>query len=368
MVLSGGGSRAAYQVGALRALIPYLGVSNQPISTIVGSSIGAVNGLVLAACLKDGLPEAVQQLEVLWRERNFRNTFSGSPSKAFLRAIRMAIQQYSAPGPRATSQAVFDPTPLMQRLDSVISEHGGLTPEGRDPHLTSVAVMTTIEGKERRPMLFASTHRRLDEATLRGASFEICYVDQLSAKHGFASAALPSVLPPVQLDTEHGTVSLVDGGISQNIPVDPAVRLGASKVVVIDISGRHWWLDHYGEAHDTRPTWEIPAAVETFCLRPPATLVLRCQRPLGPILKQAVGTSTKRFMAAIGPMWPVFSLLRKKMGEELAYEVVSYVALDSDYLIGLIERGYNETVSLLRSSKELQFKRVESCEPAATQI
>lgn len=361
-VLSGGGSRAAYQVGAIKALIPHLEQSQQAISVIVGSSIGAVNGLILAACLKNGISQAIEELENLWRERTFRNTFSGSPSRAFLRAIRMGFFQYLAPGPNATSQSIFDPTPLMNRMDSVIEKYGGLSAQNRAPSLEAVAVMTTIEGAERKPLLFLSSSQRLEPEILHGASFQVCYVDALTAKHGFASAALPSVLPPVELDTEHGKVRLVDGGISQNIPVDPAVRMGAERVVVVDVSGRNWWLDQYKEAHDTRPTWEVPASLETFCLRPPETFVTRCQKPIGPLFRDTVKSSTGKFIAAVGPTWPVFTLLKNKMGEDIAYEVMSYVALDPDYIHALIERGYDETTALLRNRVDINFRQSESYE------
>ncbi|MBN8549252.1 MAG: patatin-like phospholipase family protein [Deltaproteobacteria bacterium] len=362
IVLSGGGSRAAYQVGALRALIPYFSKTPDQISTVMGSSIGAINGLVLSACLKKGIEQSIEQLEMMWRERTFRNTFTGTPSGAFMRAIKIAYTQYRAPGPSATSASIFDPTPLMMRVDQVLNDFGGLSPEARHPSLQAVGVMTTMEGAERKPMLFMSSHRKLDAPTLEGASFEVCYVDNLSAKHGFASAALPSVLPPVEIDTEHGKVRLVDGGISQNIPVDPAVRVGAERVIVIDISGRSWWLDHYGESHDTRPTWEVPAAMKTFCLRPPETFVVRPAKALGPLLRLAVQGSTRKFITAVGPVWPVFQLLKKKLGEEIAYEVMTYAALDPDYLSALMECGYNETSLLLKNKTQVQFNRPDSYE------
>ena len=109
LVLSGGGSRAAYQVGSLKALIPYIKRDPDKIRVVVGSSIGAINGLIFAACLKEGLSDAVGQLDSLWRERTFRNTFAGSPSGAFVRAIRMAVWQYMSPGPKPTDTAIFDP-------------------------------------------------------------------------------------------------------------------------------------------------------------------------------------------------------------------------------------------------------------------
>lgn len=357
LVLSGGGTRAAYQVGVLKALQPYLEKNKKPISIIVGSSIGAINGLVFGSCMKSGLSGCLSQVEEMWRERTFRNTFAGSPSQAFFRAIRVAAIQYMAPGPDASEQAVFDPSPLMQRVDQVIDAHGGLDPESRDSSLHSIAVMTTLEGEQRKPLLFLSSGRPLTHDLMQGASFEIAHVPRLHAKHGFASAALPSVLPPVELDTEKGKVRLVDGGISINVPVDPAARLGAEQVIVVDISGRSWWLDRYNEPHDTRPTWEVPAEEHSFCLRPPDTLVFRNPKGLGPLLQQSVGRSSKKFIAAVGPIWPVFTLLKRKLGEEVAYEVMSYVALDRDYINALIEAGFNDTVALMKRKGALQFEQ-----------
>jgi predicted acylesterase/phospholipase RssA len=349
VVFSGGGARAAYQVGALKALSPLITASAHPLSIIIGSSIGAINGLVLAACLKDGAPHAIESLENLWRERTFRSTFAGSPSRAFLNSLIIAKVQYSNPGPYSGKIAIFDPRPLQDRLDEVIDAHGGLRPEHREPNLTAVGVMTTVEGATRRPLLFLSSHKRIDDEAKIGMPYDVCYIDDIQARHGFASAALPSVLPPVEIDTEEGRVRLVDGGISHNVPVDPAVRLGAEKVIVVDISGRDWWCDRYGDPHDKRPTWEVPSPPDTYCLRPPETVIARCVRPLGPLLKESVGSSTKKFISALGPVWPLFTVLKNRLGEEVAYEAMSYVALDYDYLNALMERGYYETLLLRKA-------------------
>jgi predicted acylesterase/phospholipase RssA len=359
IVLSGGGVRAAYQAGALKALAQVLGKDLDNTSIILGSSIGAVNGLVLGACLKTGINHGVDVLEDLWRHRTFSNTFAGSRTRAFLRAVRIATQQYLAPGPYSSNISVLDPSPLHAILDTVIRTNGGLHPQSRATSLKAVGVMTTMDGPQRKPLLFLSSHHKFSPEEVAGATFETCYVDELNAKHGFASAALPSILPPVELDTDLGKVRLVDGGISQNIPVDPAVRLGAHRLIIIDISGRAWWLNRYGEAHDTRPSWEVPAAEDTFCLRPPETLTIRNPGSLGQYLKQSVGGSHRRFMDACGALWPLFTLVKAKLGEEAAYEVMSYVALDPEYLNSLIEVGYHDTFSLLRRRAHNPFMAQE---------
>ena len=361
LVLSGGGTRAAYQAGALRALIPYLEKNPEPISIILGSSIGAVNGLVIGACLQHGLQHAADELRALWVKRTFRNTFSGSPSMAFFRAIRMAFVQYMAPGPKGTDNSIFDPGPLMKDIDDVIVRNGGLHPDNRIESLESIGVMTTVEGDERKPLLFLNTREEIPETWMHGASFNLHQVTELTAKYGFASAALPSVLPPVEIDTGDGKFRLIDGGISQNVPVDPAVRLGAERVIILDISGRSFWLDQYNEAHDTRPTWEVPAGLDTFCMRPPETFVMRNSSPFGGILKDTVGNSSRRFIETLGPIWPVFKILKNKLGEALAYEVMTYAALDPEYLTAIIELGYKETSKKLKEHS-LTFDQHETME------
>ncbi|MCC6953759.1 MAG: patatin-like phospholipase family protein [Deltaproteobacteria bacterium] len=346
LVLSGGGSRSAFQIGALRALVPYIEQKGH-ISVIVGSSVGAINGIVIGSWLRSGLPSALERIESVWLERNFKNTFDGSPSRAFLRAIQVAVMQYVAPGPKSTDRAIFNPRPLMTAVDQLMEEGGGLEPETREKHLRAVAVMTTIDGPERRGLLFVSAQDGVVFHDSAGIAFDVCLLRKMNASHAFASAALPSVLPPVTLNLDTRQVRLVDGGISDNIPVDPACRLGATDLIVIDNSGRRWWLDRVGKPHDTREPWEIAYKDGDFCVRPNSYLEVRNTLGFGPLLKEAVGRSTRDFVAALGPVWPIFKILRGKLGEEVAYEAVSYCALHPDYMSAVIQRGYEEALGVI---------------------
>ncbi len=351
-VLSGGGARGAYQVGALRALYVYDPTLFADLKIILGSSVGAINGLILGACLNTSVDFALEKLSTLWLERTYRNTFLGSPTRSFFTAIQVAVIQYLNPGPSKSDRSIFDPSPLRAAVEHAIAEQGGVRISADASGLDTVGIMTTVEGKTRRPLLFAASRNRIDEQ-MAGASFEVRYVNELNSMHAFASAALPSVLPPVSIDTEEGKIRLVDGGISQNIPVDPAVRFGADQIIILDISGREWWFDRYGESRDTRPKWEVPAEALTYCFRPPETLVIKNQQPFGPLLKQAVGKTTGKFIKSLGPIWPIFELLRRKLGEEVAYETVSYAALDPEYLHASLEQGFYETLRLIEEKKKL---------------
>jgi hypothetical protein len=54
-------------------------------------------------------------------------------------------------------------------------------------------------------------------------------------------------------------------------------------------------------------------------------------------------------MDSCGALWPFFVLVKNKLGEDLAYEVMSYVALDEEYLNALLEVGYHDTMAILRA-------------------
>ena len=125
LVLSGGGARAAYQVGALKALYESLPENEREFQLIFGSSIGAVNGALVAAGLRKGPNQAIEALEDVWRERTFSNSFAGTLSMAFMRSLRVGFLQYLRPGPGPTSTAIFDPSPLSQRIDELLYEFGG---------------------------------------------------------------------------------------------------------------------------------------------------------------------------------------------------------------------------------------------------
>jgi len=361
LVLSGGGTRACYQVGALKAIRDYFEKDDLKFSVITGSSIGAVNTLVFSASLRHGLNNAIANLESVWRERTYRNTFEGSPSVSFMRSIKLAALHYFSPGPDSSSFSVFDPTPLINRVDLAIREAGGLNLETRPDWLKVVGVMTTAELQQRKGLFIVSSRQELAPEALYGSSFDLHYVKNLTAAHAFASAALPSVLPPVQLSLETGQVQLVDGGIADNIPIDPAVRFGATSVIVVDTSGRKWWCDHQNVPHYSRDPWETISGVGTFCINPGIVLELRTQGPIGPLLRDSIGRSTSEYIKALGPTWPIFKILTHKLGNEVAYEIMSYAVVHPAYIDALIEQGYNETMRVLAE----RYPRVEEIQQSA---
>lgn len=331
----------------MRALHESWDGTQLPFSVIIGSSIGAVNGVLFAAALRKSYGEAVNCLVELWQERTFENTFGGPLTMTLLRSIRIGFMQYLSPGPKPTNLAIFDPSPLRRRIDETLFDYGGAQVDGHHPDLHAVGVMTTREGDERRGLLLVNTRQELSPRMLLGISFGVHYVNHLASSHAFASAALPSVLPPVEIEADSKDVRLVDGGISDNIPVDPAVRFGATEVTIIDTSGKKWWCDRFNRPHYSRDPWELTVPPGTYCLQPGFFRELMPSCGLGSILKASLGTSTKDYIRAFGPTWPIYRLLCNQMGEELALETMSYAVIHPEYLQALLDLGYSDTKAVL---------------------
>lgn len=350
LVLSGGGARGAYQIGALRALAEHLQQTGEELGICMGASVGAINCVLLSECLHRGFDNAVVVLDQMWSRRTLANTFSGSLTLSFFRSVKASLMQYLAPGPTSTKFSIFDPTPLRNEIQDRLEAERELQPDGPHSSLQAVGLMATMEGSARKPLLILwSRNGEVSDQQLAGSSFEVFHVKRLRSRHAFASAALPWVFPPVELglEDEERQMTLVDGGIADNIPIDPAVRLGASKLVVIDTSGKRWWNEALNRPSHSRDPWELDPDPDTHCHLPDEMIYLEPERPFGPVLRDVVGKSTRDRIHALGPVWPLYKLLCYKLGEEMAFETLSYAVVHSDYTRELIARGYSETKTRL---------------------
>lgn len=180
-VLGGGGNLGAVQVGMLRALFE----RGFAPDFVVGCSVGAVNGAAIA--LRPDMT-GVDLLDTAWRDPSTWSMF----------------------GTRVTPLALFRKTTSLvgsDRLRAMLVERLG------DRHLDRLAV----------PMHVVATSLRTGRERWLSTGPAVPAV--------LASAALPAVLPPVELD---GDV-LIDGGVVDNVPVSKAVTLGADRIVVLHV-------------------------------------------------------------------------------------------------------------------------------------
>jgi NTE family protein len=180
-VLAGGGSLGAVQVGMLRALVA-AGVAPD---LVVGASAGAIN-----ACYFAGDPTArgVAELERIWGSLRRRDVFP----------MRWLQGGLGAVGVR---RHLVDVGPLRRLLAA---------------HLPQADLARTAL-----PCRVVATDLMSGE--------EVALADGSAVDAVLASAAIPGVFPPVELDGRF----LIDGAIANNTPVSTAVALGARRVVVL---------------------------------------------------------------------------------------------------------------------------------------
>lgn len=184
IVLSGGGPLGALQVGALRALFEH-GIRPD---IVTGTSVGAVNAASLAF---NPTPEGVDEMERQWRSLGEDDLFPGGRFRASW--ARMFVR----------GSKIFESSGLRRMIETTLGPDSKID----DAVVPLGIVATDLEtGAER-----VFTSGPLTDAVL-------------------ASAAMPGVYPPVEI----GGRMYTDGGVSNNVPIAPAVEMGATTLYVLN--------------------------------------------------------------------------------------------------------------------------------------
>lgn len=210
-MLSGGGARGAYQVGALRAVCERW--PHSPFRLISGSSIGALHAAAVAHGVESGdLPGALRRLESAWLA-------PGNPLRLHWRswlATALRLVRYGpTPAALAAFRSVFDDLPVRRRLAAVIP-----------PDLTFGA-LSRVE------LIVTAT----DLNTGRTAVFDRRTPQVRVLDAVLASTAIPAIFPSRQVPGA-GNGWYVDGGVFDNTPLGHVIRRGAGDVLVVSTQAR----------------------------------------------------------------------------------------------------------------------------------
>ena len=241
LVLTGGGARAAYQVGVLKAIAQIRRergvVVGNPFPVIAGTSAGAINAAALA-CQADQFDAAVAALCAIWA--NFRaeqvyRTDSFGVIRTGARWLTMvSIGWAIARWRRARPRSLLDNEPLealltrlvdTQRLPSLL-QRGDLrglaitvSSYGSGMHVTFYDTISAIE-----------PWTRMQRIAVRGA---------IGVPHLLASSAIPFMFPAVPLAIDGHVEYCGDGSMRQVAPISPVIHLGAERVLVIGAGRMH---------------------------------------------------------------------------------------------------------------------------------
>ncbi len=229
VVLPGGGSRGAYEAGALSVLLPALEERGEEVSIYCGTSVGAINGTAIASHAHLGPSGQALKLLETW-EGISKHEVTGrliGPGMA-IGLASLVGETLGIPGVRF--RGLIEPKPLRRNLERWIDWEALRTniDSGRIDAVCSIATglrsgvsVGFLDWKHNDPP--------------KGGAEEIVYTPvEMETVHVRASAAIPGVFPAVEIPGR-GTASgwFVDGATRLNTPIRPAIDLGAERIIVI---------------------------------------------------------------------------------------------------------------------------------------
>jgi NTE family protein len=229
LMLSGGGARAAYQVGVLRYLAREFPATIPDILT--GVSAGGINAAFIAA-RQGPFPEKIEELAKMWRDLHIDQVFDVDIRDLAWRTLRWSGRLASggnSPLPHAKS--LVDTTPLRQVLERELQAGAGpiegIQTSLRDGWLRAFA-LTGSSYTTGQSITWVQTHEELGIPSWeRPARKSHCC--PLRVDHVMASAALPFFFPAIEVDGAW----FGDGGIRLTAPLSPAIHLGAKKIIAV---------------------------------------------------------------------------------------------------------------------------------------
>jgi NTE family protein len=221
MILSGGGARGAYEVGILWYIfddLTRLRGAPPRLDVLCGTSVGAINACYLAAHLADPVL-GMRRLVELWSDLELTRVL-GFGLRQVMSLPRLLL------GGAKDGAGLFDVRPMADLVQREISWRA-VTRCLRRRQLRALTVSTT-EVSTGRTVVFMQTSPDADiPATAPPRT--LYRADRIGPPHALASAAIPLLFPPVRIDSE----LYLDGGLRQNTPIAPALRLGATHIFAI---------------------------------------------------------------------------------------------------------------------------------------
>ncbi|WP_341938440.1 patatin-like phospholipase family protein [Marinimicrobium sp. C2-29] len=227
LILSGGGARAAYQVGVLQALATILPEDTQnPFPIICGTSAGAINALALA-CHPGNFNEAVTSLATIWRGLTPGHIYRHGWSDLTKGLGLLGVSLFNEGVGRARPLSMLDNGPLWHLLGTAI-RFENLQPAIASGKLSAVSVSAMGYSSGESVSFFQGApelegwdrYRRIGVPT------------KLKLEHLLASSAIPTIFPAVRINREY----FGDGALRQLAPISPALHLGADAVFVVGVS------------------------------------------------------------------------------------------------------------------------------------
>ncbi len=231
LILTGGGARAAYQVGVLRALSELLPKgAHTPFPIICGTSAGSINATLLAVDAAN-FRHAVRRLVTVWKNFHVHHVYRADIFGALLNSMRWLLAALSGGRLRKASGG-NQPVSLLDNapLAALLRKHVNLTTIQSNidaGHLTALSI--TCSGYSSGQSV--SFYQGKPDLQNWQRARRIGVAMPIAMEHLLASSALPFIFPPMRINREF----FGDGSMRQIAPVSPALHLGADRVLVIGV-------------------------------------------------------------------------------------------------------------------------------------
>lgn len=225
IILTGGGARAAYQVGVLRAiaeLIPR--EAGNPFPIICGTSAGAINAVALGADAAS-FRRAVLRLQAVWKNFRANQVYRADPIGVMRNSTKWILSAVTG-GMRHEAVSLLDNAPLGALLTERV-DFGAIQRSIDHGHLYALAITCSGYTSGQSVCFYqgATDIKPWRRARRIGIPMPI-HLDHL-----LASSALPFIFPAVRINREY----FGDGSMRQIAPVSPALHLGAERVLVVAV-------------------------------------------------------------------------------------------------------------------------------------
>ena len=207
LVLSGGGSRGAAHVGVLKILRK----NKVPVDMIVGTSMGSLVGGLYAS---GKTPQEIEDIlgKTDWKEY-IRTDFNRADTPMRKKEIEYLYQGRLGLGINIDNELVL-PTGVLKRQPMLYKL------------LKETQHAQNIKDFDKLPIPFRAVATNIKNGD------RVVLSSGVLAESIYASLSVPGGFQPINIDGIH----LVDGGVSENMPVSVAQELGADIIIAVDVS------------------------------------------------------------------------------------------------------------------------------------
>ena len=376
LILTGGGARAAYQVGVLKAIAEFLPRrAHSPFQVISGSSAGALNAVTLAVNARQ-FRRGVKYLLGIWTNAKVQDIYRSDVLGVFANSTRwLAGLVLSVLGiNRMNRVSLLDNSPLtvfleetlpcekiQESIDAGVLHALSITASGYGSG-QSVTFYQGVAGIEP----WKRTRRLGMEA-------------RIGIEHLLASSAIPFIFPAVHINREY----FGDGSVRQIAPISSSLHLGADKVMVMGA----WHADDEEERRSRTESYPTLAQIaghaldsifldglevdlervqrinETVELIPEELRAATDMRHIDVLVitpSQPLEKIAERHIAQLP--WTIRLLLRSVgVMQRSGANLVSYLLFEKHYCRALIELGYQDALK-----RRDEIEKFLGCDPAAS--